>query len=125
MTAGKEYTYSYENGRISRAAECVITDVQGEMITTKTLVNTVFYVYNEEGTLIRKRILPADGEERGTRGRFACNTCFAVGAGFDFFKWALSNSTSNYKYCTWLNKWIQKMSSVYNYIYKKARKIKT
>ena len=36
MTAGKEYTYSYENGKLSRAAECVITDVQGEMITTKT-----------------------------------------------------------------------------------------
>lgn len=53
-----------------------------------------------------------------------CDTCFAVGAGYDFSKWATSNSTSNYKYCSWLNKWIQKMSSVYNYIYNKAKRIK-
>ena len=52
------------------------------------------------------------------------DTCFAVGAGYDFSKFAISNSTSNYKYCKWLNDWLQKMSSVYNYIYNKAKKIK-
>ena len=52
------------------------------------------------------------------------DTCFAVGTGFDFSKWAISNSTSNYKYCNWLENWIQKMSSVYNYIFNKAQAIK-
>ena len=64
MLSKKEYTYSYEEGRLHRAAECVIDLNNDGMITSKTLVNTVLYVYNEEGTLIRKRILPADGEER-------------------------------------------------------------
>jgi len=64
MTARKEYTYSYEEGKLSRSAECDITVGTDAVITAKTLVNTIFYVYNEEGTLIRKRILPAEGEER-------------------------------------------------------------
>ena len=64
MTALKEYTYSYEEGKLNRSTECDITVGADEIITAKTLVNTVFYVYDSEGTLIRKRILPADGEER-------------------------------------------------------------
>ena len=64
MMAEKEYTYTYEEGRLHRAAECAITVNDDGMITSKTLVNSVLYVYNEEGTLIRKRILPANGAER-------------------------------------------------------------
>ncbi len=64
MLARKEYTYSYEDGRITRAAECDIALDGNEIVAAKTLVNTIFYVYDGEGTLIRKRILPAGGEER-------------------------------------------------------------
>ena len=31
------------------------------MVSSKTLVNTILYLYDSEGTLTRKRILPADG----------------------------------------------------------------
>ncbi len=64
MLAKKEYTYSYEEGKLTRAAECRITIGDNEMITKKVLVNTIFYVYDNEDTLIRKRIVPAEGEER-------------------------------------------------------------
>ena len=64
MLARKEYTYSYEDGRITRAAECDITLGANEIVAAKTLVNTIFYTYDGEGTMTRKRILPAGGEER-------------------------------------------------------------
>ena len=64
MLARKEYTYSYEEGSLSRAAECDITLGADEVITGKTLVHTIFYIYDGEGTLIRKRMVSADGEER-------------------------------------------------------------
>jgi len=64
MTVRKEYTYSYEEGRLTRSTECDITVGENEIITGKTLVNTIFYVYDGEGTLIRKRMLPAEGTER-------------------------------------------------------------
>ena len=63
MLARKEYTYSYEEGRLSRAAECDITLGANETVTGKTVVNTVFYIYDGEGTLIRKRMIS------GTRGQ--------------------------------------------------------
>ena len=60
----KEYTYTYENGNIVRSAECDITVDANEIVTGKTLVNSIVYSYNSEDKLIRKRILSADGNEQ-------------------------------------------------------------
>ena len=60
----KEYTYTYENGNIVRSAECDITVNANEIVTGKTLVNSIAYSYNSEDKLIRKRILSADGNEQ-------------------------------------------------------------
>ena len=63
LTANKEYNYQYEEGRIVRADECNIV-LSGEIVTAKTVVNTVKYYYNSEGELIRKVITPADSTAR-------------------------------------------------------------
>ena len=60
----KEYTYTYENGRIVRAAESDITLGANEVITGKTLVNAIVYSYDADDKLTRKRILSADGNEQ-------------------------------------------------------------
>lgn len=60
FAGNKEYNYQYEEGRIVQATEMDIT-VNGGMVTSKTLVNTIAYQYDSEGTLTRKRILPAGG----------------------------------------------------------------
>ena len=60
----KEYTYTYENGNIVRSAECDITVDANEIVTGKTLVNSIAYSYNSEDKLIRKRIISADGNEQ-------------------------------------------------------------
>ena len=59
----KEYDYEYNMGKVVRATECDITVGENEFITSKSLVNTIFYVYNED-KLTRKRIVPAGGSER-------------------------------------------------------------
>ena len=64
MLARKEYTYSYEDGKITRAAECDIAFGADEIVTSKVLVSSVLYTYDAEGTLTRKRIRLADGTER-------------------------------------------------------------
>ena len=56
--AKKEYNYEYEEGKIIRAAESDIT-LNGELVTGRTLVNTVRYYYNAEGQLTKKVITPA------------------------------------------------------------------
>ena len=60
----KEYTYTYENGNIVCSAECDITVDANEIVTGKTLVNSIAYSYNSDDKLIRKRILSADGNEQ-------------------------------------------------------------
>ena len=60
----KEYTYTYENGRIVRAAESDITLGANEVITGKMLVNAIVYSYDADDKLTRKRILSADGNEQ-------------------------------------------------------------
>ena len=60
----KEYTYTYENGNIVCSAECDITVDANEIVTGKTLVNSIAYSYNSEDKLTRKRILSADGNEQ-------------------------------------------------------------
>ena len=56
----KEYNYTYEEGRIVRATECDIT-VTNEAVTSKTLVNTVRYIYDTDGNLTKKIITPTGG----------------------------------------------------------------
>ena len=63
MLSKIEYTYSYENGRIIRAAENDIT-LNGEIVTSKKLVNSILYVYDNEGKLTKKRIIPVGGSEQ-------------------------------------------------------------
>ena len=60
----KEYTYTYENGRIVRAAESDITLGANEVITGKTLANAIVYSYDAGDKPTRKRIISADGNEQ-------------------------------------------------------------
>ena len=60
ISGEKEYNYEYEEGRISRATEWSI-ELDGELVTAKTLVNAVRYSYDSEGKLTRKVISPAEG----------------------------------------------------------------
>ncbi|MFR1517684.1 MAG: RHS repeat-associated core domain-containing protein [Clostridia bacterium] len=60
----KEYTYSYEDGRIIRATESAIKLDANESVIGKTLLNSILYTYDYEGKLTKKRIIPANGSER-------------------------------------------------------------
>lgn len=60
----KLYTYNYEDGKIVQSTESDLTVENGETITAKVLVNTVYYYYDQEGTLVKKRILPIGGTEQ-------------------------------------------------------------
>ncbi len=65
MCAKIEYTYTYEEGRLVRAAELAITvDEATGMVTGRTLVNTVRYTYDQDGNVAKKRIVAADGAQR-------------------------------------------------------------
>jgi len=57
ILAGKEYTYTYEEGRIVRATEAVV-QLTNEMVTHKVITHTVRYDYNTEGVLTKKVIAP-------------------------------------------------------------------
>ena len=50
MTAEKEYNYMYETGTLVRSAEYDIT-IENELVTVKSLVSSVRYSYDSEGTL--------------------------------------------------------------------------
>ena len=63
ILAGIEYNYTYENGRIVRAAESSII-LSGEIVTAKDLVSSILYSYDSEGKLTKKRIIPVDGAEQ-------------------------------------------------------------
>ena len=57
MTKRKGYNYEYEEGRIIRATEADI-EVSGEIITSKTVINTIKYYYDTEGRMTKKVITP-------------------------------------------------------------------
>ena len=59
ILAGKEYTYEYEEGRIVRATEADI-ELNGEIVTSKVIVNTVKYYYDTEGKMTKKVITFSD-----------------------------------------------------------------
>ena len=58
--AGKEYTYMYENSMLVRSAEANV-EFNGEIVTSKVIVNTVKYYYDTEGKMTKKVITPASG----------------------------------------------------------------
>ena len=58
--AKKEYNYIYDEGTLVRASENTIT-LNGEMVTGRTVVNTVRYKYNSDGQMTSKVITPAGG----------------------------------------------------------------
>ena len=58
ILSGKEYNYIYEKGVIARANECNVTT------DGKTIVSTVFYTYDKDGKLVKKRVMSADGNVR-------------------------------------------------------------
>ena len=60
IKAEKEYNYEYEEGRIIRATEADI-ELNGEIVTSKVIVNTVKYYYDTEGKMTKKVITPASG----------------------------------------------------------------
>ena len=59
ISGKKEYNYEYEEGRIVRATEADI-GLNGEIVTSKTVVNTVKYYYDSEGKMTKKVITFAD-----------------------------------------------------------------
>ena len=61
ITGKREYNYEYEAGKIIRATEAAIT-LSDEIVTGKTVVNTIRYTYDGEGKLLKKVILSAEGE---------------------------------------------------------------
>ena len=61
ITGEVEYNYYYEEGEIARATESKIT-LNGDIVVSKTIVNTIFYNYID-GKLVKKAIIDADGKE--------------------------------------------------------------
>ena len=59
----KMYNYLYTDGIISQSVESDILLNESEFVTGKTVKATVRYIYNDEGTLTKKRIITADGEQ--------------------------------------------------------------
>ena len=57
----REYTYTYEEGKIVRAAEHTIEVNAGGLITSRTFENSIIYVYDSEGKLIKKKETPKEG----------------------------------------------------------------
>ncbi len=63
--AKKLYNYTYDNGRIEQAVESEITfDDYYNLINSKTVISTIRYYYDNEGTLTKKRIISPDGKEQ-------------------------------------------------------------
>lgn len=64
ISANKEYDYIYDNGKLIRAIEYDIIVSDSEMITSRTVVNTVFYLHDSEGNMTKKRVVTTDGHEQ-------------------------------------------------------------
>ncbi|MBQ4119512.1 MAG: RHS repeat-associated core domain-containing protein, partial [Clostridia bacterium] len=62
--AKKMYNYTYDNGRIEQAVESDIdfSDNYG-LVDSKTVISTIRYTYDNEGTLTKKRIITQGGEQ--------------------------------------------------------------
>jgi len=60
FVAKKEYNYEYDEGRIVRATESSIL-LSGQIVTSKSVVNSIRYYYDSEGKMTKKVITPANG----------------------------------------------------------------
>ena len=58
ILSAKEYNYIYEKGVMVRSNERNVTEAG------KTVIPTVFYTYDKDGKLVKKRIMSADGTIR-------------------------------------------------------------
>ena len=58
ISGKKEYNYIYEDGRIVRTTESDIT-LNGEVVSSKVIANTLQYYYDTEGKMTKKVITPA------------------------------------------------------------------
>ena len=56
----KEYNYTYEEGRIVRAAEYGITLDGSLNVTAKSLISSIEYAYNSKGLLSKKTVVVGD-----------------------------------------------------------------
>jgi len=59
----KEYTYTYEDGKLLRATESAIEVNSDGIVTVKTPLHSLEYTYNAEGELTRKVFVPREGDE--------------------------------------------------------------
>ena len=61
--AKKSYNYTYDNGRIEQAVESEIAIDEYDIINSRTVISTIRYYYDNEGTLTKKRIITPNGEQ--------------------------------------------------------------
>ena len=60
----KEYNYIYEDNKLVTATEYSITIGNNEMVVSKTITNTVSYIYDVDDNIIRKIVQPVnDGKQ--------------------------------------------------------------
>ena len=64
MRQKREYSYTYEDNKIVRSAEYGITVNGSEVVTSRTLVNSILYSYDKDGKLTSKRFVPASGAKQ-------------------------------------------------------------
>ena len=57
------YNYLYEDGVLTEAVESTVTLNEFDFVTSKIVLNTIRYIYDNEGTLTKKRIFNSDGEQ--------------------------------------------------------------
>ncbi len=62
----KEYNYIYEDSRLTKAVEYNIALGSNELVTARTVKNTVSYIYDTDGDMTRKVIHPAYGDIQTT-----------------------------------------------------------
>ncbi len=74
----KEYSYTYEEGRITRAVESNVALNENQMITAKTIVHTLRCIYDQEGNLLRKHSVTADGTQQISYCENDANDCTMV-----------------------------------------------
>ncbi len=63
ILAKKMYNYLYNDGTVIEAVESKVQLNEDNFVTSKTVINTVRYVYDSEGKLTKKRIISANGEQ--------------------------------------------------------------
>ena len=63
ILAQKEYNYEYEDGKIVRATEADIVLDNNNIVTSKVIINSVRYYYNNESQMTKKVITFANGSK--------------------------------------------------------------